>query len=196
MTTPSEWKPLKYRDGKWSYFDGDYGDLVSSFGYEMVREERVGDYQGDLYYLLRDGDRWGFLAVGYGSCSGCDALQACEKPTDVESLRESIHNNILWANSSGELWDRLVALDWKGNWYGEEGKAVGRKFLSHLHKPEVSESLRLLLLNDDTHDYVIADAAEECGLTSVATALRESYKAGEVRELLKENVGRVSEANG
>lgn len=59
--------------------DYDYPDwepLVRDWGYDVVLFETWGSYQGDHFVLLRDGDRCGVAVIGYGSCTGCDALEA------------------------------------------------------------------------------------------------------------------------
>lgn len=44
---------------------------------ETLIWEAVGDYQGDYFVLVKGPDgRYGFTVIGYGSCSGCDGLQA------------------------------------------------------------------------------------------------------------------------
>ena len=44
---------------------------------EKLLWEAVGDYQGDYFALLKGPDgRYGFVVIGYGSCSGCDGLEA------------------------------------------------------------------------------------------------------------------------
>lgn len=62
----------------WIPDDGhpDYEGIVESWGYEITDAQAFGSYQGDILYLLKDGDRHGLVVIGYGSCSGCDALEA------------------------------------------------------------------------------------------------------------------------
>lgn len=68
-TTPKpDWVTEKYGT--------DYEELVGSWGHEVLSFDTIGSYQGDHLVLLRDGDRYGIVVIGYGSCSGCDALQA------------------------------------------------------------------------------------------------------------------------
>ena len=79
-----------------------YEGIVESWGYEVVGWETFGDYQGDYFVLLRDGDRWGFVSIGYGSCSGCDALEAaCEDgPSVVEALSEELRTSVRWGSAA------------------------------------------------------------------------------------------------
>lgn len=61
--------------GETNYF-WDYKPIVNSFG-KIIIQVNDGDYQEDSYILLEDDGRYGYLSFGWGSCSGCDALQAC-----------------------------------------------------------------------------------------------------------------------
>lgn len=65
--------------------------LVESWGYQIDFQEVIGSYQGDFVFGLRDGDRYGFVVIGYGSCSGCDALEAA-----VYSERWSVPAGAEW----------------------------------------------------------------------------------------------------
>lgn len=86
-----------------------YDDLVKSWGYEIVDQEEFGSYQGDLTYLLRDGERYGLLVIGYGSCSGCDELQAIEPWdddgdwTEVVELADRLRDEIHWEDDKDAL---------------------------------------------------------------------------------------------
>lgn len=59
--------------------------LVDETDYETLDPERIveidhGQYQGTLLYVIGASDyqpdRYWFVKVGYGSCSGCDTLEA------------------------------------------------------------------------------------------------------------------------
>ncbi len=70
--------------------NGDVYDCPSS---DNIHEIDEGDYQGTLVFVMSEGgyqpsDYW-FVKVGYGSCSGCDTLEAIrdcsdELPTDEQ----------------------------------------------------------------------------------------------------------------
>lgn len=53
---------------------------------ERITEIDHGDYQGTLVYVIAAGgyqpDRFWYVRVGYGSCSGCDTLQAISDYSD------------------------------------------------------------------------------------------------------------------
>lgn len=86
---------------------GEYGvtyeDIVKSWGHEVLDISETGSYQGDYEVLLRDANgRYGITVFGYGSCSGCDELQATEPWNDegdwngVVELRDKLAADITW----------------------------------------------------------------------------------------------------
>lgn len=103
----------------------DYDPMVHHLG-DIIASGSSGDYQGDYLYVLknRKDGRFGFLLVGYGSCSGCDALQGCDSWEDVLKLYEYIANGVTWYNSADDL---LESFDEKDDnrffsWYDDEDR--------------------------------------------------------------------------
>ena len=84
-----------YKDD-YGYFGGGYTQLIESTGVTVVDEESDADYQGDTYMLVQEGDRYGWLVFGWGSCSGCDAFQACTSLSDLDRLRHQLYESIDW----------------------------------------------------------------------------------------------------
>lgn len=79
-----------------------YTEIVETFG-EIVVEATEEDYQGDSLFLIRQADssewngfRYGVLTFGWGSCSGCDSLQAVDTQEDVDSLQDDLERGIQW----------------------------------------------------------------------------------------------------
>lgn len=99
------------------YTDDCYESLVASAG-EIVGAWNIGDWQGDEVYLLKNGDQYGFIVVGYGSCSGCDALQACENQEEVDELKQSIVDEIVWG-SKEYIYDYIFSVE-ANRWYFHE----------------------------------------------------------------------------
>ena len=83
--------------------DLDYENLVKSMGLEIEAYECCGSYQGDYVMLVKEGERRGLLVFAYGSCSGCDSLQACGCMDDVEYLRTNLYSSIAWFASREEF---------------------------------------------------------------------------------------------
>ena len=109
-----------------------YDAIVDSWGYETLLFKCCGSYQGDYVVLLRDGNRYGFTTIGYGSCSGCDALEAlspycygdwsehqagnCECDwSKVQSFADGLREDIKWGSASyllEELGDDKLETQW------------------------------------------------------------------------------------
>ena len=84
-------------------------DIVADWGFEIVATETFGSYQGDLLFTLRDGERIGYVVIGYGSCSGCDALEAIwyysnESPwrehEGIKSLSAELLQGVRWFDNA------------------------------------------------------------------------------------------------
>ncbi len=121
----------------------DYGPMLDSMGYETLLQVDDNDYQGDSRLLLRSGTRYGILIFGWGSCSGCDSLQACETMKAVDELRTSLLGDIKWFDSREECARYFDTHDWEGDysWHAEETKRFineGRKLLSASATPPAS----------------------------------------------------------
>lgn len=103
-----------------------YNVIVEKWGYDVAHFETFGSYQGDHVAVLRDGDRWGWVVIGYGSCSGCDALEAIvpwDGPywnDEVQALSDSLRDAIHWDSSEGLVaWLTDEYLQ-EGHWYWHE----------------------------------------------------------------------------
>ena len=83
-----------------------YESLTESMGWPFTGDY-FGDYQGDYIAVLRDDGRIGVLVYGYGSCSGCDAIQAeyqygsnwRDQPA-MRQLVEEMRQTIRWFDSA------------------------------------------------------------------------------------------------
>jgi hypothetical protein len=117
-----------------------YDTLVSCFG-EIVVAVADNDYQGDTRYLVRGADgRWGVVIVGWGSCSGCDALQACSKPKDYAELRDSIGAGATWFDTAAACATYLTDKDWEASYLREaETRDFVEQCLAALAPPENTE---------------------------------------------------------
>jgi hypothetical protein len=72
-----------------------YTEIVETFGEVLVQADEA-NYQGDSLYLIRGDQGYGYLVFGWGSCSGCDALEACESQADVDELQDDLERGIKW----------------------------------------------------------------------------------------------------
>lgn len=116
MKTYNEMHPGREDDGY--FYRGTYSTLVESIGNVVVQESDA-DYQGDTFVLFSDGHRFGFLVFGWGSCSGCDALEACDSPSAVEALRDDLAASVKWGTAS-EIAAYISSADERVEWYASE----------------------------------------------------------------------------
>lgn len=103
----------------------EYDDLLSTFEHEVILKVDDNAYQGDSRVLLKKSDdEYGLLVFGWGSCSGCDALQGCDSIKEVEELRDSLYNSIIWKSKS-EMLDYFKTHDWVGD-FAYDPEFVGK----------------------------------------------------------------------
>ncbi len=88
-----------YKESLSSFYE--YDPIIRSFGTVLVQNEDD-NWSGDTRVLLRNGNRYGFLVIGWGSCSGCDALQGCRTFAEVDELINQIESDIKWFDSLAE----------------------------------------------------------------------------------------------
>jgi hypothetical protein len=115
-------KPLK--DARY----WDYAELVDSMEVSVLLKVEEDNYQGDSYYLVKDGDRHGLLTFGWGSCPGCDALEACSTVAEATELRDQIFNQIHWEPTPADLLAYMDTKDWSLDWTWHD--AEGKQFLA------------------------------------------------------------------
>lgn len=109
-------------DGNGFYGPSDYTPLLESIGHEIVHREDQDDYQGDSWLIFRDGQRWGYLEFGWGSCSGCDALQGCDTMAEIAELRMNLVNKTKWFKTAADALAWFKSHNWETDysWCQEE----------------------------------------------------------------------------
>jgi hypothetical protein len=92
---------------------GDYGDLDP----KRIHEIDDGDYQGTLLYVIaasayQPSEYW-YVKVGYGSCSGCDALQDIKHGTSLDYMSDdpSERQKDLYEKLALEIVQRLKKME-------------------------------------------------------------------------------------
>ena len=110
---------LRLRTGPFKDYSDkpDYDDLVGEFG-DILLSVSEDNWQGDTWYLLQSGTRYGYLSVGWGSCSGCDALQGADTWDEVNELRDSLRSGIHWEVGPDGLMKWMQQHDWQGDYIG------------------------------------------------------------------------------
>ena len=110
------------KDGSF-YGPADYNVIVNEFGNVLLSVEDD-DYQGDTRTLLEKDGKYGWLQFGWGSCSGCDALQACNHIVEIQTLMDELHKSIKWFDTKAECLAFFQTHDWEGDysWHDENQK--------------------------------------------------------------------------
>lgn len=115
-------RELYLQDDDYSYVS-DYQPMIDELG-EIIYQVDDHDYQGDTRVFLKKNNQYGYLIFGWGSCSGCDALQACDTISEVQDLFDGMKNDVKWFNSLKELQEYFKSKDWEleYSWHAEETK--------------------------------------------------------------------------
>ena len=113
----------------------DYQPMIDAFGNVVVQVD-IGSYHGDTLVLYDNDGRIGFLVFGWGSCCGCDALQACINFDDVQELCDELQRDIKWFDSKAYALKWAKEKDWDTEWflYEDEGKEFVQKIIEYLSK--------------------------------------------------------------
>lgn len=92
-----------------------YESLIESMGVKILVEESTYGYQGDSILLIQSNssDKCGFLVFGWGSCSMCDAFEACKNLEDYDNLRKSLYQGIFWDNNLEECINHIFEKPWE-----------------------------------------------------------------------------------
>lgn len=112
-----------------------YEPMLEEFAKIIVKVDDT-DYQGDSRVLYKDKDRYGWLQFGWGSCSGCDALQGCDGIEEVQILMDELYASIKWFDNAKESLQFFKDHDWEGDysWNIKEQKDFVNKVIEYLEK--------------------------------------------------------------
>ena len=90
-----------------------YTPIIDALGTVAIRADD--DYvQGDSRILYRESNgKWGYLLFGWGSCSVCDALQACESYAELNQLFCTLQAKIIWFDTAQDAQEFVVSHDWE-----------------------------------------------------------------------------------
>lgn len=104
------------QDEGYLFGPSEYQPIIDSLGSVLVQVDD-NDYQGDTRVLLQKDGRYGFLNFGWGSCSGCDALQACSSYREIELLIQGLEADIKWFDSKQEAIDYIASKEREASYY-------------------------------------------------------------------------------
>lgn len=119
-------------ESSWGGPDVGYDDLYKQFGTPLVDVD-IGSYQGDTLVVLEKEGMYGYLSFGWGSCSGCDALQACEDFDDLQELSDHLESSIKWFDSKEELKAWVNKHDWEGEWFSYSDRGEVSDFINQVN---------------------------------------------------------------
>lgn len=91
----------------WAELDCSWDKIIESMGDSTLLSVSTRGYEGDTYAIVKKGDKYGYVQVSWGSCSGCDALYACDNNKEVDELIERVSNSVEWFDSLPEAYDKL-----------------------------------------------------------------------------------------
>lgn len=133
-------KPVQAEGG----YSPTYDDLITSMEIEVLHTLEDSGYQGDTFALVRENGRLGYLQFGWGSCSGCDALQAAhgygdfskneEVIKEVHELRDRLYQSIRWFDTPAECAKYMREHDWAGDYMRDTGKEFAEGALKALEE--------------------------------------------------------------
>lgn len=120
-----------------------YQPMLEEFGKILIQVDDD-DYQGSSYLLYEIGSGYGYLCFGWGSCSGCDELQACRSMEEVQELMDKLYKEIKRFENIKDL-KQFFNKEWELCHEGHE-----ESFPSFLHQVMlfISRKERLQLLRD------------------------------------------------
>ena len=136
------WPEVKKGDWGLDHAPG-YSEIISKIGTVLV-ESWDNDYQGDTFALIEKDGRYGYLCFGWGSCSGCDALQACDSIEGLQDLCNGLESSVQWFDSKEAIRKWIEERDWEGQFEWHTGakefvpKALATLSMTREVSPEVT----------------------------------------------------------
>lgn len=106
------------------------------FADKGMYSHKFNSYQGDYVFIGKQyKEGFTFLIIGYGSCSLCDSLEACDNVADLLELVLEMHNNLRHFDSKQALMD-FINNPPELQWYESELKYLkeDERFLEFMKK--------------------------------------------------------------
>ena len=130
MSKARELYPEHFEDEDGWLCIGSYQPIIDDIGTVIIQVDDE-DYQGDTRVFY---EGYGYLQFGWGSCSGCDMLQACETEEEVNDVIREIEGGVQWFLNADEALTYFKTHDWEGDysWHQDEQKEFIRKVIEYL----------------------------------------------------------------
>jgi hypothetical protein len=127
-----------YEDRRFSWYD--YQPMLDAFGKIAIQVDD-NDYRGDSRLLYDENGKIGVLIFGWGSCGGCDALQACGSLEEVQELCDGLQEDIEWFDDKKQALEYFTNHDWQGDysWHSTETKEFIEKSIEYLSTDHPTE---------------------------------------------------------
>lgn len=114
MKTAKKLYPGGSRDSSFNY-ESSYTPMLEQFGTILLKVDDK-DWQGDSRILYEKDNLYGYLQFGWGSCTGCDALQSCTNIKEIQELMDRLCNSVKWFDSAKEALKFFIEHDWQGDY--------------------------------------------------------------------------------
>jgi hypothetical protein len=116
-----------------NFVDLGYQRIIDAFGKVAIQVDDQ-DYSGDSRVLYNEDGKFGVLIFGWGSCSGCDALLACNTHEDIQEVIDGLQQSIIWFDDAASALYYFQNHDWQGDfsWHYKETKEFVEKCIAYL----------------------------------------------------------------
>lgn len=118
-----------------NFVDLGYQRIIDAFGKVVIQVDDQ-DYSGDSRVLYDENGNFGVLIFGWGSCSGCDALLACNTHEDVQEVIDGLQRSIIWFDDAASALYYFKNHDWQGDfsWHYRETADFVKQCIDYLSK--------------------------------------------------------------
>jgi hypothetical protein len=113
----------------------DYTPIINDIGKVLLRYDES-NYSGDTFLLMVvETDNFyklAYVEFGWGSCSGCDALQGCESYREIDEVYASIAGNIKTFESKENAIEYFNSAEFLSQWQSNEKREFVELAIAYL----------------------------------------------------------------
>lgn len=143
-------------------------EILERKGFKIDAFEVFGDYQGDYAAIVEKDGKVGLTIIGYGSCSGCDALQAIQ-PWVWEPKREEFSSEAAYEESVNKYENQMAA-------YREELQGYADNIERNTLFGSYEELKNAITGDDGKIKWYSSDEGFDKSKASLIAALESAYK--------------------